>query len=102
VCVCVYVLDQKKHGLLRGKDVVALNGTYPEQEVCVYFTGVQTLVNGLCTIVAGLCVELEEAVLATRDSSKDFIAHWYRESDQAQPSGGGVFWMGLFSNCHWS
>jgi hypothetical protein len=86
-CVCVCVLDHKIYGRLAGCDVVALDGTYSEQEVSVYFTGVQTLVSGFCTIVAGLSVELKEAMLATRNSSIDFIAHWYRESDQAHPSG---------------
>jgi hypothetical protein len=52
----------------------------------VYFTGVQTPVDGFRTIVAGLSVELMEAVLATRNCSEDLITHRYRESDQAHPS----------------
>jgi hypothetical protein len=68
-CVCVCVLDHKIYGRLAVSDVVALDGTYSEQEVSVYFTGGQTLVNGFCTIVAGLSVELKEAMLASRNSS---------------------------------
>jgi hypothetical protein len=85
-CVCVCVLDHKIYGRLAVSDVVALDGTYSEQEVSVYFTGGQTLVNGFCTIVAGLSVELKEAMLASRDPNIDFIAHWCRGSDQAHPS----------------
>jgi hypothetical protein len=36
--------------------------------------------------MAGFCVELKKAWLATRDPSIDFIAHWCRGSDQAHPS----------------